>query len=139
MADSSIVTLGMARSLLVDSSVYDSRMAETTKDVFLGLGSEDMEEMLPRVETRVVLVGEAGKNGALVKALQDINVPCIKTDNVKEFGDGENTEFETVFVLKDFASPDYIYLYKHDNRIVGPPVVLHCATREEVRTGANHS
>uniref|UniRef100_A0A8C7SWR5 Epithelial cell transforming 2 n=1 Tax=Oncorhynchus mykiss TaxID=8022 RepID=A0A8C7SWR5_ONCMY len=61
----------------------------------------------------------------------DINVPCIKTDNVKEFGDGENTEFETVFVLKDFASPDYIYLYKHDNRIVGPPVVLHCATREE--------
>nr|XP_029542110.1 protein ECT2-like isoform X1 [Oncorhynchus nerka]XP_029542111.1 protein ECT2-like isoform X1 [Oncorhynchus nerka] len=163
MADSSIVTLGMARSLLVDSSVYDSRMAETTKDVFLGLGSEDMEEMLPRVETRVVLVGEAGKNGALVKALQavrimevpvvkirggepgagtgekliksivnmDINVPCIKTNNVKEFGDGENTEFETVFVLKDFSSPDYIYLYKHDNRIVGPPVVLHCARREE--------
>ncbi|XP_045063733.1 protein ECT2 isoform X4 [Coregonus clupeaformis] len=131
MADSSIVTLGMARSLLVDSSVYDSRMAETTKDVFLGLGSEDMEEMLPRVETRVVLVGEAGKNGALVKALQDINVPCIKTDDVKEFGDGENTEFETVFVLTDFASPDYIYLYKHDNRIVGPPVVLHCARREE--------
>ncbi|XP_055778788.1 protein ECT2-like isoform X2 [Salvelinus fontinalis] len=131
MADSSIVTLGMARSLLVDSSVYDSRMAETTKDVLLGLDSEDMEEMLPRVETRVVLVGEAGKNGALVKALQDINVPCIKTDDVKEFGDGENTEFETVFVLKDFASPDYIYLYKHDNRIVGPPVVLHCAGREE--------
>uniref|UniRef100_A0A8C7G2E1 Epithelial cell transforming 2 n=1 Tax=Oncorhynchus kisutch TaxID=8019 RepID=A0A8C7G2E1_ONCKI len=63
--------------------------------------------------------------------LQDINVPCIKTDNVKEFGDGENTEFETVFVLTDFASPDYSYLYKHDNRIVGPPVVLHCAGREE--------
>uniref|UniRef100_A0A8C7G2H3 Epithelial cell transforming 2 n=1 Tax=Oncorhynchus kisutch TaxID=8019 RepID=A0A8C7G2H3_ONCKI len=63
--------------------------------------------------------------------LCDINVPCIKTDNVKEFGDGENTEFETVFVLTDFASPDYSYLYKHDNRIVGPPVVLHCAGREE--------
>ncbi|XP_035638695.1 protein ECT2-like isoform X5 [Oncorhynchus keta] len=131
MADSSIVTLGMARSLLVDSSVYDSRLAETTKDVFLSLDCEDMEEMLHRVETRVVLVGEAAKNGALVKALQDINVPCIKTDNVKEFGDGENTEFETVFVLTDFASPDYSYLYKHDNRIVGPPVVLHCAGREE--------
>uniref|UniRef100_A0A4W5Q6I9 Epithelial cell transforming 2 n=1 Tax=Hucho hucho TaxID=62062 RepID=A0A4W5Q6I9_9TELE len=87
--------------------------------------------MLHRVETRVVLVGEAAKNGALVKALQNINVPCIKTDNVKEFGDGENTEFETVFVLTDFASPDYSYLYKHDNRIVGPPVVLHCAGREE--------
>ncbi|XP_055717114.1 protein ECT2 isoform X1 [Salvelinus fontinalis] len=163
MADSSIVTLGMARSLLVDSSVYDSRLAETTKDVFLSLDSEDMEEMLHRVETRVVLVGEAAKNGALVKALQavrimevpvvkikggepgveagekfiksivnmDINVPCIKTDDVEEFGNGENTEFETVFVLTDFASPDYSYLYKHDNRIVGPPVVLHCAGREE--------
>ena len=26
--------------------------------------------MLPKVETRVVLVGDAGRNGALVKALQ---------------------------------------------------------------------
>lgn len=44
MADSSILTLGTARSLLVDSSVYDSRIAETTKDhVFLGMGCEDGE------------------------------------------------------------------------------------------------
>ncbi|XP_023154955.2 protein ECT2 isoform X5 [Amphiprion ocellaris] len=163
MADSSIVTLGTARSLLVDSSVYDSRIAETTKDhVFLGMTCEDGEDMLPKVETRVVLVGEAGRNGALVKALQairvmevpvvkikegeagteekmmiksivnmDINTPFIMTDNVQEFADGENTDFETVFVLKDFDSPDYSYLYKRDNRIVGPPVVLHCAAKEE--------
>ncbi|XP_035508570.1 protein ECT2 [Morone saxatilis] len=132
MADSSIVTLGTARSLLVDSSVYDSRIAETTKDhVFLGMACEDGEDMLPKVETRVVLVGEAGRNGALVKALQDINTPCIITDNVQEFGDGENTDFETVFVLTEFDSPDYSYLYKHDNRIIGPPVVLHCAAKEE--------
>ncbi|XP_076582335.1 protein ECT2 [Chaetodon auriga] len=163
MADSSILTLGTARSLLVDSSVYDSRIAETTKDhVFLGMACEDGEDMLPKVETRVVLVGDAGRNGALVKALQgirvmevpvvkiregeagaeekmmiksivnmDINTPCIITDNVQEFGDGENTDFETVFVLTDFDSPDYSYLYKRDNRIVGPPVVLHCAAKEE--------
>lgn len=44
MADSSILTLGTAQSLLVDSSVYDSRIAETTKDhVFLGMGCEDGE------------------------------------------------------------------------------------------------
>lgn len=44
MADSSMLTLGTARSLLVDSSVYDSRIAETTKDhVFLGMASEDGE------------------------------------------------------------------------------------------------
>lgn len=44
MADSSIVTLSMARSLLVDSSVYDSRMTETSNvHTFLGLASDDAE------------------------------------------------------------------------------------------------
>ncbi|XP_030584156.1 protein ECT2 isoform X2 [Archocentrus centrarchus] len=163
MADSSIVTLGTARSLLVDSSVYDSRIAETTKDhVFLGMACEDGEDMLPKVETRIVLVGEAGGNGELVKALQairvmevpvvkiregeagaeekmmiksivnmDINTPFIMTDSVQDFGDGENTEFETVFVLADFDSPEYNYLYKREHRIVGPPVVLYCAAKDE--------
>ncbi|TSK53621.1 Protein ECT2 [Bagarius yarrelli] len=180
MADS---TFGTVRSLLVDSSVFDSRMAETSKEhTFLGLTSDIAEafrfprrftlplgflkclsEMLQRVETRVVLVGEVGSDTLLVKALEairvmevpvvkikegdhgsessekfiksivnmDINVPCIKTDNVREFGDGENAEYETVFVLKDFQSPDYSYLYKNDNRILGPPVVLHCAGKQE--------
>ncbi|KAK5612148.1 Protein T2 [Crenichthys baileyi] len=132
MADSSMVTLGTARSLLVDTSVYDSRIVETTKDqVFLALACEDGEDMLPKVETRVVLVGEAGRNGALVNALQGINTPFIKTENVQEFEEGDNTDFETVFVLTDFNSPDYTYLYERDNRIVGPPVVLHCAATEE--------
>ncbi|XP_036378147.1 protein ECT2 isoform X2 [Megalops cyprinoides] len=132
MADSSTMTVGTARSLLVDSSVYDSRMAETSKEhVFLGLASEDTQDVLPQVETRVVLVGDAGNNQDLVKALEDINMPCIKTHDVKEFGDGENAEFETVFVLTDFQSPEYSYLYKNDNRIVGPPVVLHCTARGE--------
>ncbi|MBN3319614.1 ECT2 protein, partial [Atractosteus spatula] len=132
MADSSTLTLGAAPSMLVDSSVYDSRMAETSRDhLFLGLTPEDAEDMLPRVETRVILVGEAGNNEELVKALEEIKVPCIKTDNVKEFGDGENAEFETVFVLTDFKCPDYSYLYRNDNRIIGPPVVLHCAMKEE--------
>uniref|UniRef100_A0A3Q3AKC0 Epithelial cell transforming 2 n=1 Tax=Kryptolebias marmoratus TaxID=37003 RepID=A0A3Q3AKC0_KRYMA len=163
MADSSMVTLGMARSLLVDSSVYDSRIVETTRDhAFLGMTCEHGDERLPKVETRVVLVGEAGRNEALVKALQairimevpvvkikegkagaeekmmiksivnmDISTPFITTDNVQEFGDADNTEFETVFVLTNFNSPDYNYLYKRDNRIVGPPVVLHCAAKDE--------
>lgn len=68
----------------------------------------------------------------MIPPIQDINTPCIMTNNIQEFGDGENTDFETVFVLTDFDSPDYSYLYKRDNRIVGPPVVLHCAAREEV-------
>lgn len=32
--------------------------------------SSSLSDMLPKVETRVVLVGEASRNGALVKALQ---------------------------------------------------------------------
>ncbi|RXN22325.1 ECT2 isoform X1 [Labeo rohita] len=132
MADSSIVTLGPGRSLLVDSSVYDSRMAETSKEqFFMGLHADETEDVLPRVETRVVLVGEAGNMAELEKALQDINTPCIKTDNVRDFGDGENCEFETVFVLKDFQAPEYSFLYKNDNRILGPPAVMHCASKGE--------
>uniref|UniRef100_A0A672SQ56 Epithelial cell transforming 2 n=1 Tax=Sinocyclocheilus grahami TaxID=75366 RepID=A0A672SQ56_SINGR len=100
MADSSIVTLGPGRSLLVDSSIYDSRMAETSKEQFF-------------------------------MGLHDINTPCIKTDNVRDFGDGENCEFETVFVLKDFQAPEYSFLYKNDNRILGPPAVMHCAIKGE--------
>lgn len=63
----------------------------------------------------------------------------MMTDNVREFGDEDNTEFETVFVLTDFDTPDYNYLYKRENRIVGPPVVLRCAAKEEVSLlPANH-
>ncbi|XP_052424822.1 protein ECT2 isoform X3 [Carassius gibelio] len=164
MADSSIVTLGPGRSLLVDSSVYDSRMAETSKEqFFMGLHADESEDVLPKVETRLVLVGEAGNIAELDKALQaitimevpvvkikegqpgteacekliksivnmDINTPYIKTDNVRDFGDGENCEFETVFVLKDFQAPEYSFLYKNDNRILGPPAVMHCASKGE--------
>uniref|UniRef100_A0AAY4E8I2 Protein ECT2 n=1 Tax=Denticeps clupeoides TaxID=299321 RepID=A0AAY4E8I2_9TELE len=161
MADCSAVTSGTAPSFLVDSSVYDSRLAETSKEhAFPDLASE--YEELPKVETRVVLLGEAGGNADLVKALQgikimevpvvkikggepgteaaekliksivnmDINMPCIKTNDVRQF-DGENAEFESVFVLSNFKSPDYDFLYQNDKRILGPPVVLHCAAREE--------
>lgn len=63
---------------------------------------------------------------------QDINTPCMSTDTVEEFAEAENTLFETVFVLADFDSPQYQHLYKRDNRIMGPPAVLHCALKQEV-------
>uniref|UniRef100_A0A8C5DFC2 Epithelial cell transforming 2 n=1 Tax=Gouania willdenowi TaxID=441366 RepID=A0A8C5DFC2_GOUWI len=61
----------------------------------------------------------------------DINTPFMITDNVQEFADGENANFESVFVLSDFDSAAYSYLYKRENRVVGPPVVLYCATKGE--------
>ncbi|XP_057688968.1 protein ECT2 [Corythoichthys intestinalis] len=162
MADNSLVTFGTPRSLLVDSSVYDSRLEETIKDhVLLGMECDDGEDM-PKVETRIVLVGEASKNADLVKALQavrvmevpvvkireaescpkekmmiksivnmEITTPVIITNDVREFKDEENTDYETVFVLDDFKSADYHDLYQRDNRIIGPPVVLHCVLKEE--------
>uniref|UniRef100_A0A8C2HIP1 Epithelial cell transforming 2 n=1 Tax=Cyprinus carpio TaxID=7962 RepID=A0A8C2HIP1_CYPCA len=89
------------------------------------------------MEVPVVKIKE-GQPGAearekLIKSIvnMDINTPCIKTDNVRDFGDGENCEFETVFVLKDFQAPEYSFLYKNDNRILGPPAVMHCASKGE--------
>uniref|UniRef100_A0A8C2BMH2 Epithelial cell transforming 2 n=1 Tax=Cyprinus carpio TaxID=7962 RepID=A0A8C2BMH2_CYPCA len=151
MADSSIVTLGPGRSLLVDSSVYDSRMAETSKEqFFMGLHADESEALgcqvdvnssflqaITIMEVPVVKIKE-GQPGAeacekLIKSIvnMDINTPYIKTDNVRDFGDGENCEFETVFVLKDFQAPEYSFLYKNDNRILGPPAVMHCASKGE--------
>lgn len=44
MADNSNVAFGTAPSLLVDSSVYDSRIEETAKDyILLGMGGDDGE------------------------------------------------------------------------------------------------
>ncbi|XP_051929319.1 protein ECT2 isoform X1 [Hippocampus zosterae] len=162
MADNSNITFGTAPSLLVDSSIYDSRIEETAKDyILLGMRGDDGEDILPKVEPRIVLVGEAGKNAQLVKALQavrimevpvvkirgaescpeekmmksivnmEINTPFIITDNIQEFSDEENTAFETVFVLTDFKCPDYHDLYQRDNRIIGPPVVLRCVLKKE--------
>uniref|UniRef100_A0A8C2BNF9 Epithelial cell transforming 2 n=1 Tax=Cyprinus carpio TaxID=7962 RepID=A0A8C2BNF9_CYPCA len=89
------------------------------------------------MEVPVVKIKE-GQPGAeacekLIKSIvnMDINTPYIKTDNVRDFGDGENCEFETVFVLKDFQAPEYSFLYKNDNRILGPPAVMHCASKGE--------
>uniref|UniRef100_A0A672S5Q2 Protein ECT2-like n=1 Tax=Sinocyclocheilus grahami TaxID=75366 RepID=A0A672S5Q2_SINGR len=149
MADSSIVTLGPGHSLLVDSSVYDSRMAETSKEqFFMGLHVDESEgcqvdvnssflQAITIMEVPVVKIKE-GQPGTeahekLIKSIvnMDINTPYIKTDNVRDFGDGENCEFETVFVLKDFQAPEYSFLYKNDNRILGPPAVMHCASKGE--------
>uniref|UniRef100_A0A8C9U9T9 Epithelial cell transforming 2 n=1 Tax=Scleropages formosus TaxID=113540 RepID=A0A8C9U9T9_SCLFO len=135
MADSSVMTLGRTQSLLVDSSWASS--------VVLVGDAGGNEELLKAVEAIKIMEvpvvkikgGEPGNECGekLIKSIvnMDINMPCIKTFNAKEFGDGESAEFETVFVLTDFKSPDYTHLYKNEQRIVGPPVVLHCAQRQE--------
>ncbi|NXU47889.1 ECT2 protein, partial [Turnix velox] len=161
MADSSLLVPETARSLLADSSALDSKIIETFKEHVL-TGTEGAEEEMPQIETRVVLVQEAGKREELVKALEtikimevpvikiketspgkseekliksiihmEIKVPYIKTETIEELGDSDSPEFETVFVVSDFQDPLFNNLCKAECRVIGPPVVLHCAQKGE--------
>ncbi|XP_064418324.1 protein ECT2 isoform X1 [Latimeria chalumnae] len=132
MADNSTLASMTGQSLLVDSSVFESKITEMSKDhLFAGCASEDLDVEMPNIETRVVLVGDAGHNEELLKALEEIKVPCIKAESVEEFGDGENAEFETIFILSNFLGHVYDFLHKSDHRILGPPIVLYCTQKGE--------
>ncbi|NXA80451.1 ECT2 protein, partial [Thryothorus ludovicianus] len=162
MADNSALVSETGRSLLADSSVLDSKIIETSKENVFHSTLLDAEEEMPQIETRVVLVQEAGKNEELLKALEtikimevpvikikesspdkseekliksiihmEIKMPYIKTDTIEELGDSDCPEFETIFVVSDFQAPIFSKLCKADCRVLGPPVVLHCAQRGE--------
>ncbi|XP_053567798.1 protein ECT2 [Bombina bombina] len=157
MDNSGIVPAG-CRSILADSSVFDSKITETSKD---NLFVDENDEEMPQVETRVVLVEDAGNNEELIKALEtvkvmevpvvkikenyldksrdsfvktivnmEIKIPWIRTDSVEEFA-SDSPEFETVFVISDFQNPAYRYLYKADCRVLGPSIILYCAQKGE--------
>ncbi|XP_069474833.1 protein ECT2 isoform X6 [Ambystoma mexicanum] len=126
MADQSMLSSVTGRSLLGDSSVF---ITETSKEnLFTG---SDIDEEMPQIETRVVLVQDAGQNEELLNALEEIKVPYIKTETVEEFGDADCPEFETVFVLSDFKNPVFHHLYKAECRILGPPIVMYCSQKGE--------
>ncbi|XP_027650235.1 protein ECT2 isoform X1 [Falco rusticolus] len=162
MADNSTVVSEAGRSLLADSSVLDSKIIETSKENLFPGSALDVEEEMPQIETRVVLVQEAGKHKELLKALEtikimevpvikikktspgkseekliksiihmEIKVPYIKTDTIEELGDSDSPEFETIFVVSDFQDCIFNNLCKADCRVIGPPVVLHCARKGE--------
>uniref|UniRef100_A0A8B9UDM3 Epithelial cell transforming 2 n=2 Tax=Anas zonorhyncha TaxID=75864 RepID=A0A8B9UDM3_9AVES len=162
MADNSTLMSETGRSLLADSSVLDSRIIETSKENEFPGSVLVVEEEMPQIETRVVLVQEAGKHEELLKALEtikimevpvikiketspgkseekliksiihmEIKVPYIKTDTIEELGDSDSPEFETVFVVTDFQDSIFNSLCKADCRVIGPPLVLHCARKGE--------
>ncbi|KAB1283391.1 Protein ECT2 [Camelus dromedarius] len=164
MADNSVLTSTAGRTSLADSSVFDSKVTETSKeDLFIGSTSY-VEEEMPQVETRVILVQEAGKQEELIKALKtikimevpvikikescpgksdekliksivnmEIKVPFVKMESIEEFKSLDSPEFENVFIVMDFEDSVFNELYKTDCRVIGPPVVLNCAQKGEVR------
>ncbi|KAF1444059.1 ECT2 protein, partial [Pygoscelis papua] len=162
MADNSTLASEAGRSLLADSSVLDSKIIETSKENVFPGSVLDVEEEMPQIETRVILVQEAGKHEELLKALEtvkimevpvikiketspgkseekliksiihmEIKVPYIKTNTIEELGDSDSPEFETIFVISDFQDSIFNKLCKADCRVIGPPVVLHCAQKGE--------
>ncbi|KAF1489969.1 Protein ECT2, partial [Pygoscelis antarcticus] len=162
MADNSTLASETGRSLLADSSVLDSKIIETSKENVFPGSVLDVEEEMPQIETRVILVQEAGKHEELLKALEtvkimevpvikiketspgkseekliksiihmEIKVPYIKTNTIEELGDSDSPEFETIFVISDFQDSIFNKLCKADCRVIGPPVVLHCAQKGE--------
>ncbi|XP_058517069.1 protein ECT2 isoform X1 [Ochotona princeps] len=124
MADSSVLTATAGRASLADSSMFDSKVADISKDNLLTGATSYVDEEMPQIETRVVLVREAGKQEELLKALKSIKkmeVPVIK---IKESCPGKadekliksivNMEIKVPFVkmesleeLEDLDSPEF--------------------------------
>ncbi|KAM4862177.1 protein ECT2 isoform X15 [Urocitellus parryii] len=131
MADLSILTSTTERTSLADSSIFDSKVTESSKENLFIESTSCVEEEMPQIETRVVMVQEAGKQEEVIQALKEIKVPYIKMDSLEEFESLDSPEFENVFVLMDFQNSVFNDLYKADCRIIGPPVVLNSAQKGE--------
>ncbi|XP_075122806.1 protein ECT2 [Leptodactylus fuscus] len=161
MTDNSVLVPACGRSLLADSSVFESKMSETSKEN-LFTGAVDVDEDMPQVETRLILVQDVGRNEALLKALETVKLmevpvikirencreksrdsfiksivnmeikhPCVTTESVEEYAEADAPEFENIFVISDFQHPNFRYLYKADCRVLGPPIILYCAQKGE--------
>ncbi|KAF6384645.1 epithelial cell transforming 2 [Rhinolophus ferrumequinum] len=79
MADNSGITSTTGRTSLADSSIFDSKVMETSKENLCVGPTSFVEEEMPQIETRVILVQEAGKQEELIKALKSHwTTSCIK-------------------------------------------------------------
>ncbi|XP_067594162.1 protein ECT2 isoform X9 [Pseudorca crassidens] len=131
MAENSALTSTTGSTSLADSSILDSKVTETSKEnLFIGSTSY-VEEEMPQIETRIILVQEAGKQEELIKALKEIKMPFVKMESVEEFKSLDSPEFENVFIVMDFQDSVFNELYKTDCRVIGPPVVLNYAQKGE--------
>ncbi|XP_037675260.1 protein ECT2-like [Choloepus didactylus] len=131
MADNSVLTSTTGRTSLADSSIFDSKVTETSKENLFTGSTSCVEEEMPQIETRMILVQEAGKHEELIKAMKEIKVPFVKMKSIEEFEGLDSPEFENVFIVMDFQDSVFNDLYKADCRVIGPPVVFNCAQKGE--------
>ncbi|XP_060249593.1 protein ECT2 isoform X8 [Ovis aries] len=131
MADNSTLASTTGSTGLADSSIFDSKVVETSKENLCIRSASCVEEEMPQIETRVILVQESGKQEELIKALKEIKLPFVKMESVEEVKSLDSPEFENVFIVMDFQDSVFNELYKADCRVIGPPVVLNCAEKGE--------
>uniref|UniRef100_A0A8C0SPV8 Epithelial cell transforming 2 n=1 Tax=Canis lupus familiaris TaxID=9615 RepID=A0A8C0SPV8_CANLF len=92
MADNSLLTSTTGRTSLADSSIFDCKVTEISKEnVFIGSASY-VEEEMPQIETRMILVQDAGKQEELIKALKTIKIMEVPVIKIRESCPGKSDE-----------------------------------------------
>uniref|UniRef100_F7EJV0 Protein ECT2 n=1 Tax=Callithrix jacchus TaxID=9483 RepID=F7EJV0_CALJA len=92
MAEYSMLTSTTRRTSLADSSIFDSKVTEISKENLLIGSTSYVEEEMPQIETRVILVQEAGKQEELIKALKTIKIMEVPVIKIKESCPGKSDE-----------------------------------------------
>ncbi|XP_069720734.1 protein ECT2 isoform X2 [Phaenicophaeus curvirostris] len=147
LADSSVLdskSIETSKENVFPVSVLDieEEMPQVETRVALVQEAGKCEELLKALETikimevPVIKIKESspGKSEEkLIKSIvhMEIKVPYITIDTIEELGDFDSPEFETVFVISDFQDSVFKNLCKSDCRVIGPPVLLHCARKGE--------
>ncbi|MEJ1277390.1 ect2 oncogene [Cricetulus griseus] len=91
MADSSVLTSTEITSL-ADSSILDSKVTETFKENLCMTSTSNIDEEMPQIETRLVLVQEAGKQEELVTAIKTVKIMEVPVIKIKESCPGKSDE-----------------------------------------------
>ncbi|NXX89000.1 ECT2 protein, partial [Centropus bengalensis] len=93
MADNSTLLSETGKSLLADSSVLDTKCIEISKENAFPCSVLEVEaEEMPQIQTRVVLVQEAGKREELLKALETVKIMEVPVIKIKETSPGKSEE-----------------------------------------------
>ncbi|XP_011916117.1 PREDICTED: protein ECT2 isoform X2 [Cercocebus atys] len=92
MAENSVLTSTTGRTSLADSSIFDSKVTEISKENLLIESTSYVEEEMPQIETRVILVQEAGKQEELIKALKTVKIMEVPVIKIKESCPGKSDE-----------------------------------------------
>ncbi|XP_072474560.1 protein ECT2 isoform X3 [Notamacropus eugenii] len=92
MADNSILVSTAGKSLLADTSIFDSKVPEISKENELIGSTSDADEEMPQIETRVILVQEAGRQEELIRALKTIKIMEVPVIKIKESCPGKEEE-----------------------------------------------